>query len=857
MGLVHDYLDLDTRYKQEHGPQTVLLMQVGTFFEVYGITDRGADVQKLSLLLNVQATKKNKSIARVDESNPFLLGFQVTTADRYVKLLIRNGYTVVVYVQAESERVLSRVYTPGTEDEEDTVDDALTVGKRVGCVIQGGAAVIDVYTAKGAVMLSEKSARRFFEVYPVKELLTDGSIDLQLSCVTKPVNVGEFSKLSYQSQVLSKVYASKLSHLFTVMSPIEAVNLERYPGAVMSWSYLLDFVYRMNPLIILKDPPLPSHFRDDETLLLENGASYQLGILEPHGLVSCFSAFCSTAVGKRFLREQLLRPPRNQEEIESRYKRVQEIWDKEQYLRSNLRGVCDIERCRQRLKTGKISESQLHLFYNSLTTLHSLAELNVNESLLTTISSVFSFNNTEHPFVEGVFPEYDATARIFDEKQREMEEFCNKIQRLIAWHDKKLSNDAARLECTERDGWWVTLRPGKWKKIENYVKKEFPQIKASVTNTVVKLFADGDGSVISNLAMCRSNCWIKACEQVSTQVDSALEGLCTNLAKLDFALATAAVAKQFRYTKPVILSDVQNHVNIQQLRHPLIEQYVRDSHAYVPYDIHLDQKGVLLYGINSAGKSSLMKAIGLNIVMAQAGMYVSCDKFEYTIFDTIFTRISGSDNPYRGLSSFTAELEELDCVLRYASPKSIILGDEVCKTTESVSACSIIAAFIDTLHQRKCCFMFASHNHILSNVFEESAQVLHFNVEFTESGVFRSRELLPGPGETVYGTSVARHFIHDAEFLMKMDKYSRYFEGKYCGLVNPKKSRYNPNLYVSECEICGQEANASTRLHTHHVCPQANADLEGFLNGTALHKNSKWNLKVLCERCHQNVHAHS
>ena len=151
---------------------------------------------------------------------------------------------------------------------------------------------------------------------------------------------------------------------------------------------------------------------------------------------------------------------------------------------------------------------------------------------------------------------------------------------------------------------------------------------------------------------------------------------------------------------------IQNLLLIK-LRHPLIEIFQTDI-PYIPNDVDLNESGILLYGINSAGKSSYMKSVGVNLIMAQAGMFVASESFEYSPYDKIFTRIPGGDNLFKGQSTFVAEICELRSILKYSTNRSLIIGDELASGTESISAISIVAAGIKTLSERKSSFIFAT-----------------------------------------------------------------------------------------------------------------------------------------------------
>jgi len=281
---------------------------------------------------------------------------------------------------------------------------------------------------------------------------------------------------------------------------------------------------------------------------------------------------------------------------------------------------------------------------------------------------------------------------------------------------------------------------------------------------------------------------------------------------------------------------------------------------YVSNDIELGTettpKGLLLYGINASGKSSFMKSIGLNVMMAQAGMYVAASQFELTPYHHLFTRISGMDNIYRGLSTFTVEMLELKNILARCDEHSLILGDELCSGTEAVSAISIVAAGVHELLEKRATFIFATHLHELLEIpfiqASPSIQVSHMHIELDpETGkIIYDRTLKPGNGSTVYGIEVCRFLKMSPGFLETANSIRKKIQRVPLYLIEPKASPYNPSVYVSQCEICGRPAR-----DTHHIRPQKDADAQtGFIRDSYIHKDHSCNIIVLCEECHQQQH---
>ena len=183
-------------------------------------------------------------------------------------------------------------------------------------------------------------------------------------------------------------------------------------------------------------------------------------------------------------------------------------------------------------------------------------------------------------------------------------------------------------------------------------------------------------------------------------------------------------------------SSGKSYIMAKELRHPIIER-LDQSTIYIPNDIsignndEITQNGMLLSGTNASGKSSLMKAVGLNIIMAQAGFFVAASEFTYHPYQRLMTRILNADNIFRGESSFAVEMGELRGILKRADCNSLVLGDELCSGTENTSAQSIFASSVIHLNKRDCSFIFATHLHQLTSMPEimELARVKSFHLQ--------------------------------------------------------------------------------------------------------------------------------
>ena len=330
---------------------------------------------------------------------------------------------------------------------------------------------------------------------------------------------------------------------------------------------------------------------------------------------------------------------------------------------------------------------------------------------------------------------------------------------------------------------------------------------------------------------------------------------------VDVAAACAYNAHSRRHARPVLLP-AQEHappsscLRARRLRHPIIEA-IRDDTPHVANDVSLGTDGaagMLLYGLNAAGKSSLMKAVGLAVVMAQAGMYVACDGLELRPFRNVFTRVGLRDDLYRGHSTFMVEMMELRNILRRADAQSLVIGDELCAGTEAVSALAIVGAGVATLHERGAPFLFATHLHslpalaALSSLDGLAVRHLACDIDEDTGKIVYERVLREGTGPPIYGISVCRGLDRDAAFLAAAERIRSEVMGEPRHVVTPRPSRYNARVFVDACALCGGPAD-----ETHHVREQREADADGYIDGH-LRKNARHNLAALCEACHAAVH---
>lgn len=330
------------------------------------------------------------------------------------------------------------------------------------------------------------------------------------------------------------------------------------------------------------------------------------------------------------------------------------------------------------------------------------------------------------------------------------------------------------------------------------------------------------------------------------------------IGEIDVIKSCALTAIKNNYNQPTIDTDhSDSYIEATKIRHPLIEK-INTKIPYIPHDIVIGKdntNGILLFGANASGKSACMKSVGLNLIMAQAGMYVPCENFVYHPYNYLFTRIQDNDDIQRSKSSFEVEMSELKTILDNVDNHSIILGDELCKGTENISGTAIVSAGIMKLAAARSSFIFATHLHGLSDIEEvtqlENVKFKHLTVLYDNKNnkLIYDRKIKDGVGATIYGLEVCKALALDSEFLDMANNIRKRIINQKDHITSIKSSNYNANVFQDKCLICGKE-----REHIHHIKFQSDADENKMIKEINAHKNIEHNQVALCESCHHKVH---
>lgn len=285
--------------------------------------------------------------------------------------------------------------------------------------------------------------------------------------------------------------------------------------------------------------------------------------------------------------------------------------------------------------------------------------------------------------------------------------------------------------------------------------------------------------------------------------------------------------------------------------------YIREtmkSGEYYGFGINENERFLMPDG-TVAHNSTLMKSVGVAVVMAQCGMFVPCASMKWSPFSSIFTKIGSRDNIWKGRSTFITEMNELKHIMDRSNEKSLILCDELTSGTETFSATGIVASTLEIFLERKSKFIMTTHLHTLKQfeplMTHPKLRVMHFSMEYNKEHkrLIFDRVLRDGSGKSIYGLEIAEYLGFSDDFLKKAFQYRTQLDRSSIEIVPKKRSRYNTKKWVDVCEVCGSKFE----LHTHHIKPQKDASIDGYIGDH--HKNRLSNLQVLCRKCHDKEHA--
>lgn len=777
--LLEEYFKAQRELENKYGEMSVVLMEVGKFYEAYGVILPNEKqpvkigyTQEISDILHMQIALKNGHKEPHSKKNPYMVGFPVPTLSNHLSRLLKSGFTVAIYDQFDPEdqkikkdRKLVRIYSSATYIDEDIADsESLMVAgmerfkspetRKMEEAYRF--AIFNLKTGESHVteVIGETSALeidRIIHTHNPSEIINCNIPNLAEKTTRKvldlPLSKAYFD-IEYQNTFLKKVYGKNA----------EGLGLTKYSHLIPYLIHGLRYAMDHDPLII-SQMRLPCILEDKNKLVLNSDSIYQLHLIENLGVTDknhnlfSFLNKTRTTMGKRLLKNRILIPVTDISELNRRYALINEILGDESLIDeygAMLRGVADIENKYRKMVTRRLQPYEFAGLNDTFASIVSILEMGTDifdidpdltilfkefyevyqytfDLELLAESSIGSAKSSY--FLEGVYPEIDKVQNTITGGSVDLEELASVLSKIIDSKAKKpvvtvgFSNGRHHLKTT-------TIRFGKIPKTFRYVLSDmgiitYKDFQVSKQKNTVKITSQKIDDYSLNIFQAQDTMislldrkYFEILDDWCEKWGETILKVSDVIAEIDFTVSAAKIAQLNKYVQPNLVESENSFLSATSLRHPIIERMVTKTN-YVSNDISIGidgQVGAIIYGVNMSGKSSFLRSIGIAVVMAQAGMFVAADSFDLSPFDNMISKITIQDNYVKGQSLFMVEMAEVNNMLRMSNERTLILSDELCSSTETSSAHAIVAQTLVQLAEKNANFVFSTHLHQLQTI---------------------------------------------------------------------------------------------------------------------------------------------
>ncbi len=751
------YLEIKDKY-----PDTIIFYRLGDFYEMFF-----EDAEKASRELELTLTGRN---AGLDERVP-MCGIPYHAYMGYVTKLINKGYKVAICEQLEDpkyakgivDRDVTEVITKGTllnnlEDEKSNnyigsiyyLNESYTL------------TYADISTGEVNSLILNNPDDLIKEIinHNIKELLCNDKVDRELIYLLK-VNYhilvtitdtlcddDNYQYIYHDEKDLRII--SGIKHLLSYIKETKKVSLTHLKKV----NHYTEEEFLQFDIHTKRNLELTETIRDNERMYS------LLWLLDK----------TKTAMGGRFLKNNILNPLCDKEKIERRYKYV-EILLKEFIYREELlkllNSVYDLERLSGKISYGNANAKDLLQLLESIRHLPDIKKILENigydRDLKVLDELVNLLDSSINPDAPMTLHDGDLIKEGYNKELDELKGIRKNSKDYILGIENKEKERTGiknlKVGYNKVFGYYIEVSKGNIKD----VKEEYGYIRKQTLTTGERYITEelkekeqiilgAEEKIINMEYSLFSEIREKVKEYIPIlQEDSQI------ISEVDMLLSFSLVAEENSYVKPILTSD--NIVEIIESRHPVVEKV--NKRDYVPNDIIMDKNTdiLLITGPNMAGKSTYMRQFAIISIMAQIGSFVPCKKCVIPIFDKIFTRIGASDDLVGGESTFMVEMKEANMALSHATKNSLILFDELGRGTATYDGMSLAEAILEYIHNHiHAKTIFSTHYHELTKMSKNLKRIKNIHVSASEENgvVTFLHKVCDGAIDKSYGINVAR-----------------------------------------------------------------------------------------------------
>ncbi len=770
---------------KEQVPGALLLFRLGDFYELF-FEDAVTAARELEITLTSRNKEKGMAIP--------MCGVPYHAAEGYIARLIQKGYRVAICDQMEAasagkklvKREITRIVTPGTATDAHLLrsheNNYLAAVARSGT--RAGLAYVDVSTGEfRATELEASEVPAALEHLGAREVLFASDLPL----FTGQDKNSRYLRTELEDWIFSLDYADRMLRDHFQLLTLDGQGLAGRPAAVCAAGAILHYL-RDTQRAALDHLDRPTHYDRSDAMLLDAVTVRNLELIEPvfaDDVALGKSATLlgvldqtATGMGGRLLRQRLLHPSLGLDEIEARLEAVGELLS-ETILRAELRkelgGVLDLERLLAKVTLGSAGPRDLFALGKSLERIPQLkqrvADRNsprlqsicaalddvpeVCQRILAAIAEEPPVNVTDGGAIRAG---YNADLDELRDLSRNGKQFIAHIE---ARERERTGIQSLKVRFNNVFGYYIEiskanlrLAPADYERKQTLVNAErftTPELKdyerkvLDAEEKILELEKELFGAV----------------RKLAADHGQRIRRTASAIADLDVTAALAQVAAENRYTRPQFSDG--GEMRIAAGRHPVIERLTeRDAGRFIPNDLFLNSSSDLIAvitGPNMGGKSTYLRQAALIALLAQMGSFVPADSAQLPLIDRIFTRIGASDNLARGRSTFMVEMTETAVILNTATPRSLIVLDEIGRGTATYDGLALAWAVVEHIHSRtRAKTLFATHYHELTALEELLDGVRNLRVTVKEAGdhIIFLCKVEPGRADRSYGIEVAR-----------------------------------------------------------------------------------------------------
>jgi DNA mismatch repair protein MutS len=777
--LMEQYLSIKAQYQD-----MILLYRMGDFYETFF-----DDARIISRVLGIALTKRSHG----KTADVPLAGFPYHALDNYLPKLIQAGHRVAVCEQVEDpklaktvvKREVVEIVTPGTALSEKLLDHKTS----------NFLAAVYLHGQKAGVSYGDFSTGEFYICEVDLKDLVNYLQEVAPKEILIPKNLFEQLRLSFDKKIpaiLTRIDDWIFTHKFAyelLTNHFRTPNLKGFgaenftlgtvaAGAILHYSKE-NFQNELSHIQKL------SVISADEFMILDASTRRNLEVTNPiigqgkEGTLLSILDFTITPMGGRLMKHIITHPLISLKKIQNRLNRVETFYSDEPLrhnLRTNLENISDLERLLARISTGRASPRELAALKHALSYIKPIRKmlletgyetLEFYRSGLEDVDDVVQLIDgaivdappqaiTEGGIIkEGFNAELDELRKISREGKSWIVELQNKEK-------EKTGIPSLKIGYNKVFGYYFEITKTHLDKVPDYFIRKQTLVNAERYITPdLKEFEEKVLGAEEKMASLEYELFQQIRQQVAGW-GTAIQNNARLIAELDCLTAFAHAATLYRYVKPEI--DEGEEIIIENGRHPVVEQLLPPDEPFIENNIRLtnnDTQIMVITGPNMSGKSTYLRQVGLIVLLTQIGSFVPAESAKIGLVDRIFTRVGASDNLAFGESTFMVEMLEAANILNNATPKSLILLDEIGRGTSTFDGLSIAWAITEFLHHNKkiaAKTLFATHYHELTELAMLYPRVKNFRVavkEYEDHVVFL-RKIEPGGMDNSYGIYVAQ-----------------------------------------------------------------------------------------------------